>query len=849
MYTLLQDLRYAVRQFRRSPVFTLTALLTLALGIGATTAIFSLVNTVMLRSLPVVDPSSLYRIGTGSECCVEGGLQDNWSLFSFALYQRLKAAAPEFEDVAAFQAIAPQFSVRYGSTDTPAKPLHGEFITGNYFNMFGIPAFAGRPITPADDRSSAAPVAMLSYRAWQQSYGGNPAVVGSSFVIEGHPFTIIGISPPGFFGETLRSDPPEIWLPLQQEPLVRGKNSLLHYTSTNWLRAIGRLRPGASVAGLPARFTGVLRRWLSGESGLPAEYMPQIKHALPKQHINVVSAGSGVTTMKENYASSLRILLTVCGLVLLIACANIANLLLARGMARRSNTSVRLALGASRARLIRQSLTESILLSVLGGAAGVAVAYMGVQVVLALAFHSAHFVPISASPSLPVLAFAFGLSLLTGVLFGTAPAWFASHTDPVEALRGANRSTRDSSSLPQKALLIFQATISVVLLAGAGMLTRSLNNLEHQNFGFALNNRVTVQMNQPLATYSPEHLNSLYRALQERLMRVPGVERASLALYTPFTDNWGDGIVVEGHPPPRLDEDTGASWDRVSPGYFGTVGQHLVRGRGITNQDNEHSRPIAVINETFARKFFKNEDPIGKHFGMDLLENAGSYEIVGIVGDAKYTDPDKPVRPMFFVPLAQHIDYKLETMQTGETRSHFINGAVLVAHGDLGKLELQLRKAFSEVDPNLTIINIQTMQQQVDMNFDQQRAVARLTGLFGIIALILAAVGLYGVTAYTVARRTSEIGIRIALGADRMNVVRLVLRGAFLQIVIGLAIGIPMAIGAGRLIASQLYDVRSWDPVALSFAVFSLALCALIATIIPAQRAAAIDPMNALRTE
>jgi hypothetical protein len=256
-----------------------------------------------------------------------------------------------------------------------------------------------------------------------------------------------------------------------------------------------------------------------------------------------------------------------------------------------------------------------------------------------------------------------------------------------------------------------------------------------------------------------------------------------------------------------------------------------------------------VINETFARKFFKNEDPMGKHFGMDLLENAGSYEIVGIVGDAKYTDPDKPVRPMFFVPLAQHIDYKLEIMQTGETRSHFINGAVLVAHGDLGKLEPQLRKAFSEVDPNLTIINIQTMQQQVDMNFDQQRAVARLTGLFGMIALILAAVGLYGVTAYTVARRTSEIGIRIALGADRMNVVRLVLRGAFLQIVIGLAIGIPVAIGAGRLISSQLYDVRSWDPVALSFAVFSLALCALIATVIPAQRAASIDPMNALRAE
>jgi predicted permease len=849
MYTFLQDLRYALRQFRRSPVFTLTALLTLALGIGATTAIFSLINAVMLRSLPVVDPSSLYRIGSGGECCVEGGLQDNWSLFSFALYQRLKAASPEFEQVAAFPAMSAQFSVRYGATDAPAKPLHGEFVTGNYFDMFGIRPFAGRVLTPADDQSSATPVAMLSYRAWQQSYGGNPSVIGSTFVVEGHPFTIVGISPPGFFGETLRSDPPEIWLPLQQEPLVQGKNSLLHHTSTNWLRAIGRIRPGASVVGLPARLTGVLRRWLTGESGLPAEYMPQIVHALPKQHIDVIAAGGGVGTMKENYASSLRILLTVCSLVLLIACANIANLLLARAMARRSNTSVRLALGASRARLTRQLLTESILLSVLGGAAGIAVAYLGVQIVLALAFHSASFVPISASPSLPVLAFAFALSLLTGVLFGTAPAWFASHTDPVEALRGANRSTGDSSSLPQKALLIFQATISVVLLAGAGMLTRSLNNLEHQNFGFTLDHRVTVLMNQPLASYTPQHLDSLYRALQERLARVPGIERASLALYTPFTDNWGDGIFVQGHPPPRLDEDTGSSWDRVSPGYFETVGQRLLRGRGITEQDNARSRPVAVVNEAFVRKFFKHEDSMGKHFGIDLVENAGNYEIVGIVRDAKYTDPDKPVRPMFFVPLAQRIDYKMEAMQMGETRSHFINGAVLVAHGDLGKLEPQLRKAFSEVDPNLTIINIQTMQQQVDMNFDQQRAVARLTGLFGMIALILAAVGLYGVTAYTVARRTSEIGVRIALGADRMNVVRLVLRGAFLQIVIGLAIGIPMAIGAGRLISSQLYDVRNWDPAALGFAVFSLGICALIATVIPAQRAASIDPMKALRTE
>jgi predicted permease len=849
MQTLRQDISYAFRQMRLSPVFTLTAMLTLALGIGATTAIFSLIYSVMLKSLPVVDPSSLYRVGAGTDCCVEGGPQDEWGLFSYPLYLRVKAEAPEFEQMAAFQAAGAQFSVRRGERDNIAKPLRGEFVSGNYFSTFGIQAFAGRTITPSDDQASAPPAAMLSYRAWQQQYNSDPSVVGSTFIVNGHPFTITGIAPPGFFGETLRSNPPELWLPLQQEPLVNAQSSLLKQSISGWLRIIGRLKPGASIDGVGPRLTGVLRQWQVHDSGWPAEFMPIIVQSLPRQRIQIVPGGSGVETMKADYGDSLHILLTVCCLVLLIACANIANLLLARGAARRSQTSVRLALGASRKRLIQQSFTESVVLSVLGGVAGVAVAYLGVRLVVALAFHSAQFVPIDAKPSLPVLAFAFALSLLTGVLFGTAPAWFTSHGNPVEALRGANRSTRDSATLPQKVLVVVQATLSIVLLAGAGLLTRSLRNLEHQSFGFETDHRISIVMNEPPASYTDGQLDALYRELQSRLARIPGVQRVGLALYTPYIDNWGEAIVPQGHGVPQLDDKSNASWDRVSPGYLETMGQPILRGRTISEEDTTTTRGVAVVNEAFAKQFFPGQDAIGKHFGLDLPEYSTAFEIVGISRDAKYMSPSRPAHPMMFAPLAQHLTYNQPVMALVEHHSHYITGAVLELRGSTEGLESLVRKAFSEVDPNLTIISMQPMQQQVDANFDQQRAVAQMTGLFGILALVLAAVGLYGVTAYTVERRTSEIGVRMALGADRSNVVRLVLRGAFRQVLIGLALGIPISIACGHLMAAQLYQVKSWDPLVLAGSIGALGFCALVASVIPAQRAASINPVQALRTE
>jgi len=852
MQTLRQDIAYALRQMRQSHVFTLTAMLTLALGIGATTAIFSLIHTVMLKSLPVVDPASLYRIGDGWDCCIEGSPQGNWGMFSYPFYLRLKESTPEFAELAAFQAGGWQFSARRGESDRIAKPLRGEFVSGNYFQTFGLGAFEGRTIVPSDDQVSAPPVAMLSYRTWQQQYGSDPGIVGSSFILDGHVVTLIGIMPPGFFGETLRSDPPEIWVPIQQEQLFRGANSLLH-TFPAWVRVIGRLRPEASPNALPARLTELLRVWLVTDSGMPPEWLAGLKAALPKQVIHVVPAGTGVGAMKADYADSLHILLAVCCLVLLIACANIANLLLARGASRRAQTSIRLALGASRRRLIRQSLTESLSLSVLGGIAGLAVAYVGVKAIVLLAFHSARFVPIDATPSLPVLAFAFVLSLVTGAIFGTAPAWLTSHADPAEALRGVNRSTRDTSSLSQKTLVVVQATLSVVLLAGAGLLTRSLQKLQHQDFGYQTDHRVTISLTGPYSSYPQPKLDAMYRELQDRLSHLPGIQRAALALYTPLQDNWGEIVIRQGRGMPNVNDDhIGSSWDHVTPGYLETLGQQIVRGRGITEQDTASTQAVAVVDESFVRRFFKpGEEPLGAHFGLDLPKYSSTYEIVGIVRNAKYTDAanTEAPRPIFFVPLAQRVRYDEPLMQSVEDDSHFIEGAVLQLHGSTAGLEPQVRQVLSEVDPNLTLLKIQTLQEQVDSEFDQQRAVAQMVGLFGILALLLAAVGLYGVTAYAVERRTSEIGVRMALGADRGSVIKLVLRGAFLQILIGLAIGIPISIGCSRLIAAQLYQVKGWDPLVLAGSIAALAVSALLASIIPARRAASINPVKSLRAE
>lgn len=829
----LQDLRFALRTLRKSPGFTAIAVLTLALGIGANAAIFTLIDAVMLRSLPVANPGQLYRLGDNNNCCVMTGTQNDGSfvLYSYALYKELRGHTPEFSELAAFEPSLEDLSVRRGG-GSATEPYKAEYVSGNYFTMFGIEPFAGRLLEPADDSHAAPPAVVMSYHAWQQHFGSDPSVIGSTVNINGYACTITGVTPRGFYGDTLRSDPPDFWLPLVAEP----EQWRLQGAQIESLYLIGRLKPGLTPEPVQARLTVELQQWLDSHH----EVIPERdRKDIPQQHIRLTPAAGGVQQMQTDYATGLRLLLTLSGLLLLIACANIANLLLARGSANRAQMAVRLALGAARSRLIRQMLTESLLLAIAGGLAGVYVAYAGAHAILLLAFRGAQYVPIDARPSLPVLGFALLVSLGTGIVFGIAPAWLASQCDPAGALRGAGRSGTDRSSTVQKPLLIAQVAFSIVLLIGAGLVMQSLRNLEDQNFGFVTEGRLIVSISPELSGYTPDKLPGLYHGLEETMPQIPGVLSASLSWYSPLAgNNASEQVYIQGKPPDYTGR--APSWDRVGPHYFETIGTRLLRGRVIDERDKPGAVNVAIINETFARRFFPNEDPIGKHFGMDT-GHSEDYEIVGIVEDAKYQDTRGPAYATFFLPLLQ--------TPPGESFRGWVGAIELHVAGRPENIESAVRKALADVDPNLPVLSMMSFGEQVARNFNQERLIARLTELFGALALILACVGLYGVTAYGVVRRTNEIGIRMALGADRGRVLGLVLRTALAQLGLGLAIGIPVALAGGRMLAAQLYGVKSYDPRILGLAAVVLGGCAIFAAAVPARRATKVDPMIALRYE
>jgi predicted permease len=846
---IMQDFKFALRQLRKFPGFTATVVLTVALGIGANTAIFTLVHAVLLSSLPVADPAALYRIGDKNDCCVEGGFMNDdgdFDIFSYDLYRQLRDNAPEFQELAAFEAGHNLSNMR--RSGGVAKPQRTEYVSGNYFTTFGVGAFAGRTLSPADDIPGAAPVAVLRYDIWQTEYAGDPTIVGSTFYMQGQPLTIVGIAPPRFFGDRVDSNPPGFWIPLSAEPIFNRESSLLHLAEANWLYAIGRIKPGVSPVAVQSKLSATLRQWMTSQ----AVYTTNGSSTqIPKQHVVLVSAGAGVQNMQQETGSGLRLLMLISGLVLLVACANVANLMLARATTRRSEISVRVALGAARARLIRQMLTESMVLACAGGLVGLAVAFVGTRTILALAFPDAKHLAIDTHPSMVVLGFAFLLSLLTGVVFGIVPALITSRSNPAEALRGANRSTRDSSSLPQKALIVCQAALSVVLLVAAGLLTQTLRNLQHQDFGIATANRYVLHLDPAGAGYSSDKLRQLNDQLEREFSALPGVQSVGLALYSPLEgDNWGDSVFIAGRPDPGPTADNGSSWDRVSPRFFDTVGQQIVRGRGITEQDTATSRMVAVVNQTFVKKFFPNQDPIGQHFGTYDPKYAASYETVGVVADAKYNNPRDPIRAFFFRPISQQNTALTEPNAiTGERRSLFINSITVRFQGNPRDLESMARRTLANINSDLTMIDFRSLDYQVAGNFNQEHLIARLTTLFGFLALTLASVGLYGLTAYSVARRTSEIGVRMAMGANRQHILGLVMRSAFVQTALGLAMGIPAAILGARFMAAQLYGVRTYDPPVLFLSVTVLAACAAVAGFVPARRASGIEPMNALRTE
>jgi putative ABC transport system permease protein len=854
---MLADLRDALRQLRKAPGFTTTAVITLALGIGATTAIFTLVHQVMLKSLPVTRPDELWRIGDKVRCCNWGGYTQgedgDFSLFSWEAYKNFRAHTPEFTELAALQAGNAPLGVRKAGSQAQAEARNGEYVSGNFFAAFGVQPWIGRLMTDRDDQEGAPAVAVMSYHIWQEKYGSDPSVVGASYQINEHPFTVIGVAPPGFYGAKMTGwGMPDFWLPLTTEPLIDGATARLKRPNGNFLDLIGRVRPGVNPKVLEARLKVEFHDWLASHV---QDMEPSEKQLWRQQTLHLTAGGAGVADMRDQYADGLKLLLAAAACVLLVACGNLANLMLARGLKDRPQTSLRVALGASRGRLVRKALVESIVLAVAGGVLGIGVAYAGTTLILHLAFATEgpnNYVPIAASPSWLVLLFTLGVSVLTGVFFGIAPAWMTSHADPVEALRGANRAVGGGRSWAQKSLVIAQAAMSLVLISAAALLGESLRNLEHQDFGFETQGRYIASINPMLSNYKPEQMEPLFREIDDRLRRLPGVRMVAPALYAPMTgDSWNDGIRVEGRPEPGAREDTGAGFVRVMPGFFEALGAKVVLGRSIADDDTAATRNVAVVNEAFARKFFKGQNPIGQHFGMDKIKYSSSYEIVGVTRDMRYMTYDykDPIRPMFWLPEAQTMRFDDPAYTSGEIWSHYLYNIVIWAPGNPPGLEERVRKALAGVDPNLVLYGVDPYSDVLSGDFRQENMIATLTMLFGVLGLVLAAVGLYGVMVYTVEQRTSEIGVRMALGADRGRVVKMVLRTAFSQVGIGLALGIPLSIGGGKLMTDQLFGVKPWDPIMLTLATLLLGVAALLAVLIPARRAAGVDPMVALRNQ
>jgi predicted permease len=843
MRDLRQDVRLAFRHFRHSPGFTLVAILTLALGIGANTAVFTLVHALVLRSLPVQRPTELYRLGNTSECCVNSGLNTSYSLFSYHLFEHLQASAPGFQELAAFQANTMAVGVRRPSGSAP-HPMPGAFVTGNYFTMFGVQPAAGRLLQKSDDRRDAPPVAVMSHRAWTQFFARDPSLIGETVVVNGKPFTIVGVSAPAFFGDTVRADPAALWLPVNQEPMLRGAASLLDRPAANWLYAIGRVTGPARAPEISARVTTALQHWLAAQPFFSERERLQI----PRQHIVVVPAGGGIGSTRAQYQRSLNLLFAAAAIVLLTGAANLANLLLAR--ADRGQAAIRTALGASTGRLVRQALTEGIILALLGGLVGIALGSVSARAVIRIAFPLAAFVPVEALPSAWVWAFALVLAVFTGALFTAAPAWAMSRSAPLDALSGVGRSGQSRSFVPRGSLVIVQVALSLVLLTSAGLLVTSLRNLEQQPLGFTPADRL-VTFIEPPATLAGDvpRLTDLYARFGERLRQVPGVERVAFSMYSPMEgNNWSSGISIGGRTPDP-DNPTFASWNRVTPGYFETVGTRVIRGRGIDERDTPTARRVVVVNEALVRRYFKNEDAIGRTVGIGGVRHASDFEIVGIVEDVKYTGASSTdVRSMMFLPSFQTVEQE-GGGQTMQASSLLLRTIVLQVSPSARNVEAGIRQALAAVDANLNVMRIVTLPTQVSANFRLERLMARLTSAYGLLALALASLGLYGVIAYGVSQRTREIGVRMALGADRWRVVRTCLRGPLVQTCVGLAIGLSCAYFAGQTLGTQLYGVNGLDSQVFAGATLILIVSALLAAALPARRAASVNPATALRGE
>jgi predicted permease len=833
---LKQDLIYGLRVLRKSPGFTAVAVLTLALGIGANTAIFSLFDAIVLKRLPVREPDRLVLFGDNpSEGAAAVPATGPWVFFSYESYKFLSQQPLPLESLTAIRAGEDPVPVRMeGESESGlVRNAVTHLVSGNYFETMGVKAALGRAFSSNDDQPNATPMAVASYGYWKQQLQGDSAAVGKTVLLNNIAFTIVGVAPQGFFGERVR-EAPDFWLPMIFQPRIEDR-ARLDDPSSRWLDLMGRLRAGATREQAQVAATIGLQQYLTQRAGSqPSE---DRKHEIAGSYIRLYNGGVGLSMYRENYSGPLRILLVVVALVLLIACANVGNLLIARAAYRQPEITVRLALGASRWRLARQLLTESALLAFLGGGCGVLLAWWAVQGAGAILDLGS-----LVRPQLNwfVLALTGGVTVFATILFGLLPAVKSSRTDIAAAMKagGGRGSTGRRRFGATQGLVIGQIALSLVLLVGANLFARSLMNLEELQLGFDQDNVLLAKVNARLAGYKPEQAAALYRKLYDQLNALPGVRSATIARYSPLSgSSQRDDVSVQGYAP-RAGEKMAIMFDEVMPQYPETIGMKLLMGRAIGPQDVGNKETVAVVNENFVRHYFPHENPIGHRFG-DSPEHAGDVEIIGVMKDALFRDPrEEKLGDIVFFPMLQGgrdtpLRVELEIRTTREPSG----------------FAAMVREAVAKIDPNLQLSGIQTLRQQVNANFDDERLAARLVSVFGLLALLLACVGLYGVLAQGVARRTNEFGIRMALGAQRGGILRLVFRETTLLLIVGLGIGIPAAFGAGKLIASQLFGLQAADTFSIAIAVAVLGAVSALAGFLPAWRASRVDPIIALRYE
>jgi predicted permease len=832
--TLIRDVRFGFRAMKRSPGLTLVAVLSLALGIGANTAMFSLLDTLLLKSLPVQEPSKLVLFGAGRW----GGSQDtlpdrSWELFSYPFYREISAQTQVYSGVMAIHSI--EFSTHGGVDGGSPEFLKTDLVSGTFFPVLGVKPALGRLLDESDDQTpDAGPVAVASYTWWTRRFGNNPSIIGKTFRFESTVYTIVGVAPPGFFGTSV-GQAPDLWIPLSMEKEISpGWNG-----RDNWLfqplYIIGRLKPGVTVEQASANtnllFKQILRSDYVGPQPTPKE-LAAIQHA----QIDLTSAARGLSNLRIQYSLSLEILMAVSGLVLLIACANIANLLLARGTAREREFAFRAALGASRLRLSAQLVTESLLLALIGAGLGVAMAWRAGDFLLAMATGGGQ-IPLSFRPDQRVLAFSLLLTIFTALLFGMAPAIRSTQFQLMSSLKDGRGTVSAQAKSPlARALLVSQIALSLVLLAGAGLFLRTLLNFAHVDTGFEKQNVLVFQLDEYAAGYKPDaRLGNLFNQIEERVSAVPGVRAASFSMFTFNQGEWSNDVTLQGIS--RNSENSEeVLMNRVGTGYFAAFGLPALSGRTFTSQDKATSPKVAVINETMARRFFPEESPIGRHFGFgDDPAHSGDYEIVGIVKNAKLESLRERPHPAAYFPHSQNVTY----LPNLEVRFS----------GDAAQMTQQVRQAIEGVTRDVPIGEVSTLAEEVDNSVTKYRLVAQLSAFFGLLAVFLVCIGIYGLFSYNVARRTNEIGIRMALGAKPTEIMEMVLREGALLTALGLLIGLSVSLGLTRLLSSFLFDVRPNDPLTFALATVFLILVSFMACYIPARRATRVDPIVALRYE